>query len=56
MNKVKKVLWWIFIAFLIYAVFTSPDQAAGIIRTIWDIIVQAFNSLFVFFDALLNSR
>lgn len=56
MNKVKKVLWWIFIAFLIYAVFTSPNQAAGIVRTIWDIIVAAFNSLFTFFNALLNPR
>ena len=56
MNKVKKVLWWIFIAFLIYAVFTSPDTAANIVRSIWDIIVAAFNSLFRFFDVLLNSR
>lgn len=56
MDRVKKVLWWIFIAFLIYAVFTSPDQAAGIIRTVIDIIVAAFNSLLRFFDALLASR
>ena len=56
MAKVKKVLWWLFIAFLVYALFTSPNQAAGIIRSIWDIIVTAFDSLFTFFDVLLRKR
>ncbi|GMA21091.1 hypothetical protein MM440_01350 [Arsenicicoccus piscis] len=54
MSKVKKVLWWIFIAFLIYAVFTQPDRAAEVVRTIWDILVQAVASLGRFFNTLLS--
>ncbi|WP_172669690.1 hypothetical protein [Arsenicicoccus sp. oral taxon 190] len=52
--KIKKVLLWLLVAFLIYAIIVSPDRAADIVRTVWDILVQAVQSLGRFFDKLLN--
>ncbi len=53
-SQVKKVLQWIFWVFVIYAVFTSPDRAADIVRSIWDIIANGFHNLAVFFDRVLQ--
>ena len=40
-SRTKKVILFLVLAFFIYAIFTSPDLAADIILTIWDILVQA---------------
>ena len=52
--KMKRVLFWLMIAFIVYAVFTSPTQSADIVRTAWDIIVQGVQSIAAFFDSLLS--
>ena len=52
--KAKKVILFIVLAFFIYAVLTSPDKTADVLGNIWGIIVEAFNSILVFFNALLN--
>ena len=41
MPRVKKILLWVLLAFAVYAVITSPTQAADIVHTSWDIVVQA---------------
>ena len=53
--KVKKIFLWLLVAFLIYAIIVSPDRAADIVRTVWDILVQAVQSLGPFFVVLINS-
>ncbi|MBW3085097.1 hypothetical protein KEM60_01290 [Austwickia sp. TVS 96-490-7B] len=52
--QIKKVLIWVFWIFVVYAVFTSPDRAANILRTAWEIIINGFQNLGVFFDRLLG--
>ncbi len=52
--QVKKILQWVFWIFIIYAIFTSPDRAADIVRAIWDVIAGAFNAIAIFFDRLLG--
>ncbi|HEX8497770.1 MAG TPA: hypothetical protein VF661_11305 [Actinomycetales bacterium] len=54
MSRVKKVLIYLVLAFCIYAVFRSPDQAASIVRTGWDGIVAGVRAIADFFDALLQ--
>lgn len=54
MAKAKKIVLWALLAFFIYAVFTNPDRAAGIIENIWGLIVDGFNAIIRFFDSLLN--
>lgn len=53
MGKAKKVILWIVVAFFVYAIFTSPDKAAGIIGNIWGVLVDGFNAILQFFDSLL---
>ena len=56
MQRVKKIVPLTVIAFFIYAIVTSPTQAADLVHTIWDIIVQGFNGIGGFFDAVLNKK
>ena len=54
--RVKTIAWVMVVAFLIYAIFKSPDQAASIVRTAWDGVVDGLHAIGRFFDALLNSK
>lgn len=51
---VKKVLIWLLIAFVIYAILTTPNRAADIVIAVWDVVATAFTNLLRFFDALLR--
>jgi len=50
--KLKTVLFWLVAIFLVYAIVTSPDRAADMVRALWDIIVSAFTSFGQFFANL----
>lgn len=54
MSRGKKVIAAIVVLFAIYVVYTSPAQAADIVKSIWHIVVVAVDSLFTFFHALLK--
>jgi hypothetical protein len=54
MNRVKKILLWVLVAFAIYAIITSPDQAAEIVKTSWSILADGVRNIGNFFDALLG--
>lgn len=54
MSRAKKVLIWFLIAFAVYAIFKSPDQAAGIVSSAFDGIASAVQAIGRFFDALLG--
>jgi len=56
MQRVKKILLWVLVAFIAYAIFTSPDQAADIFKTSGGIIVDGVKNVGSFFDALLGRR
>lgn len=53
MVRLRKVLFWLLVVFVIYAIFSSPDQAAGIVRTAIGGIFAAIGAIGDFFDALL---
>ncbi len=54
MKVVKKILLWTLVAFVIYAIFRYPSLAADAVTSIWDFIVQLFESIFSFFNSLLT--
>lgn len=56
MPSVKKIVPITLLVFFVYAIVKSPDQAADLVRTLWDIILQGFKSIGSFFDALLNKK
>jgi hypothetical protein len=54
MQRVKKILLWVLVAFAAYAIFTSPHQAADIVKTSGSILVDGAKNIGSFFDALLG--
>ncbi len=54
-GKVRKPLLWLVVAFFVYAIFKSPDQAAGIVNSGWDGLLEGLRAVGRFFDALLAS-
>ncbi len=51
---VRKVLLWFVIAFLVYAIFASPDKAADIVRGAFDGLADGIRAIGSFFDSLLT--
>lgn len=54
MSRVKKILGWVLLAFVVYAIVKSPTQAADIAKTAYNILAQGVTSIFAFFNALLG--
>ncbi|WP_169787750.1 hypothetical protein [Luteipulveratus mongoliensis] len=54
MTKIKQLVPWVVLAFLVYAVVTSPDKSADMVRNIWDIITDGVRNVGQFFDNILN--
>ena len=54
LQRVKKILLWVLVAFAAYAIITSPDQAADILKTSGSILADGVKSIGTFFDALLG--
>lgn len=54
MPPVKKIIVWLLVIFLLYAILTSPKEASSIIGSIWDIIRNGVGNIFEFFDSLLK--
>lgn len=53
-DKIKKIVLWVVVAFIAYAIFTSPDKSADIVRTIGSIVKDGVVNIGHFFDAILN--
>ena len=53
-GKAKTLLIWLVVIFLIYAIVTSPDRAADVVRALWDVITGAFASFGRFFAGLAS--
>lgn len=49
-----RILGWIFLIFLIYAIFRSPEGAADIVVGGVEGIGAGFAAIFTFFDAVLG--
>jgi len=54
LDKVRKVVIWLVVAFIAYAIFTSPDKSADIVHNIWSILSNGVGQVGHFFDKILN--
>lgn len=52
--KIKVVLIWILVVFLVYAVVATPDRAADVVQAVWRFVVGAFTGFGRFFSNLTN--
>lgn len=53
-KRVRTVLFWFVVAFFVYAIFQSPDQAAALVRNALEGIMAFLRAIGEFFDALLE--
>lgn len=56
MPPVKKIVAWLTVIFLLYAILTSPSDAAAIFDWVWDFVVRGVTNIAEFFDELLSSN
>jgi hypothetical protein len=56
MPRLKKIVPWTLLAFFVYAIVTSPTQAASLVHTVWDIVLEGLKGIGGFFDAVLNKK
>jgi hypothetical protein len=54
MTRTRRIILLIVLAFVIYAVVTSPNQAADFVQTVFNWLADAVRSVFAFFNALLH--
>lgn len=54
MPPIKKIVMWLVVVFLVYAILTSPESAAGIFRSAWEVVANGVTNIGAFFDSLLN--
>jgi hypothetical protein len=54
MTRTRRIILLIVLAFVIYAVVTSPTLAAGYVQMFFTWVANAVRSVFQFFNALLH--
>ena len=54
MQRVKKILLWVLVAFAAYAIFTSPDKSADLVKTSGSILADGAVNVGHFFDSILR--
>lgn len=50
---IKKIVLWLVAIFLLYAILTSPTDAADMVGSAWDIVMNGVRNIGRFFDSLL---
>lgn len=55
LDKVRKVVIWLVVAFIAYAIFKSPAKSGDIVHNIWSILSNGVDQIGKFFDKILNS-
>ncbi len=54
MPPIKKIVMWLVVIFLLYAILTSPADAADIFGSAWDVVTNAISNVAQFFDQLIR--
>ncbi len=54
MPPIKKIVLWLLVVFLLYAILTSPADAANIFGSAWDVVKNGVTNIASFFDNLIR--
>ena len=54
MPPIKKIVMWLLVIFLLYAILTSPAQAADIFGSAWEVVANGVQNVAAFFDNLID--
>jgi hypothetical protein len=53
-TRTRQVILIIVLLFVAYAVYNSPAKSADAVHALWNVLVNAVNALFRFFDELIH--
>jgi len=53
-TRTRQIILILVLLFVAYAVYTSPSKSADAVHVIWNVLVNAVNALFRFFNALIT--
>ncbi|MGL4177543.1 MAG: hypothetical protein ACRCSN_15870 [Dermatophilaceae bacterium] len=56
MPPIKKIVLWVLVIFIAYAVITSPSDAADIFQSAWDVITNGVANIAEFFNDLISGE
>lgn len=54
MPPIKKIVLWLIVVFIAYAILTSPAETANIFTSAWDVLANGVRNIFTFFDNVLT--
>jgi hypothetical protein len=54
MPPIKKIVLWLVVIFLLYAILTAPTEAASMFNAAWDFTVEAVSNVAAFFTSLIK--
>ena len=54
MTRTRQIILIIVLIFVAYAVYTSPRTSADAVHAVWNVLTNAVEAIFRFFDALLR--
>ncbi len=54
MTRTRQILLVILLLFVAYAVYTSPGKSADAVHAVWNVVTNAVEAIFRFFDALIR--
>jgi hypothetical protein len=56
MPPIKKIVMWLVVVFLLYAILTSPTDAADIFGSAWEVVKNGVTNVASFFDTLIRGE
>lgn len=54
-ERMKKVVWFVVFAFLIYAIFSNPGRSGQTVHSLWALISEGVHNLGNFFQSIIDS-
>lgn len=54
MPPIKKIVTWILVVFVLYAILAEPSTAADIFQSVWENVWGSVQNIFVFFDNIMR--
>ncbi len=54
MKKFWNIFKWFLLAYFVYAIVKSPQTAADVVKTLFELLAEAFRGIIGVFDAILK--
>ncbi len=53
-TRTRKIIGAIVLFFVLYSIYNNPTKSAEVVHRIWEIIVEAVQQIFFFFDQIIG--